>query len=76
MFRMVFLSHSLSFFRDFHVTGKVCLREFTGDSLPAETVMLILKPVYERFRHFIQLIQAEETRAEGGENKLILRNFQ
>lgn len=73
---MVFLSCSLSFFRDFHVTGKVCLREFTGDSLPAETVMLILKPVYEGFRHFIQLIQAEETRAEGGENKLILRHFQ
>lgn len=50
---MAFLSHSLSFFRDFHVTVKVCLREFTGYSLPAETVMLILKPVYEGFQYFI-----------------------
>lgn len=35
---MVFLSHSLSFFRDFHFTVKVCLREYTGYSLPVETV--------------------------------------
>jgi len=72
---MVFLSHSLSFFRDFHVTLKVCLRESTGYSLLAETAKLIWKPVYEGFQYFIKLIQAWETRAEGGENKPILRNF-